>query len=409
MSQSDLEYIRSVTGQTVTVQDFDWRELMEDGVIAEVTIGRWRGKMRLTPEDLGLPAEAIKEQELTELLHLGDKLLLPAKTLRSLQAVESRARAKLRRAGFETHWGIFIPVTAYQTMKRDLDECKTDYFRLRNNILDQYDDLKSEMYMSYLAAGRVAYDRLMQQNYLPYGSNREIFAEDFANRILVNIPPAAEIYASFEFEVRLSYIPLPALLDQKAERAASRPDLQEDAEEYERRRAREKMQRDIITRAQEDKEKLVNQFLDDIQNQLNSTVHNVCVDVLQALTDNDRLNNRNVVSLKKLIETVSQLNFYKDQDVEQAINRVREDITSRQPDERSKTSMEKTLRSIVTLTRSKLIDLGERPRDARNLDISADPSPEEIQLARRTLAPPSMDFSFAVPEMAERKFISPNE
>ena len=94
--QADLDYIKQLTGEErISLRKANWSQLMKQGVIATVTVGRWRGRTRLDPEDLGLPPDAILEQDLSDLLHLGDKILLPAPTLRALEAVESRARKTL--------------------------------------------------------------------------------------------------------------------------------------------------------------------------------------------------------------------------------------------------------------------------------------------------------------------------
>lgn len=406
-SNEQLDYIRkSVNSNSVYLKEFDWRDVMRDGVIAEVTIGRWRGKMRLSPEDLGLPADAIKEQELSDLLHLGDKLLLPAKTLRRLTALESRARQKLSRSGFETHWGTFVPVTAYDKFRRELDECERDYYAMRDEIVLNYDDLVEQVRQSYFAAGLVAYDRLrkadpdaMQYNY----ASRELFAESFSRRILSNVPPVNQIYQSFRFEISLYYIPLPSLVEETVSPATLTPDQAE----YQREQERQTMQRDIVAKAQDQKEELIAGFFEDIQNQLNRTVHDVCTDVLSALQKQTKLNNRNVVSLKRLVENVANLNFYRDPDIEASIKKIREDITDRSQEDRSTIGMESVLGSIITLTRSALIDLGERPPAPRDLDIPAEPTADDLQMARRQLQPIQATIDAEIPTMARTMQIEP--
>ena len=60
--------------------------------------------------------------------------LLPAQTLRALEAVESRARKVLIRSGFKTVWGTFVPVTSYREFRQEMDLCRDDYFALRDEI-----------------------------------------------------------------------------------------------------------------------------------------------------------------------------------------------------------------------------------------------------------------------------------
>src|SRR5690348_18290300 len=59
-----------------------WLRLMQDGVLVALHIRRWRATARLTWEDLGLPGanlpdDAGRVASLDDLLHLGDKRLLP--------------------------------------------------------------------------------------------------------------------------------------------------------------------------------------------------------------------------------------------------------------------------------------------------------------------------------------------
>ncbi len=57
----------------------------------------------------------------------------------------------------------------------------------------------------------------------------------------------------------------------------------------------------------------------------------------------------------------------------------------RSPDERSLLSIERTLKSIATVTRQTLVDLGQRPRSARDLGVPDEPTPGDLYLARRQL------------------------
>ena len=149
-SQADLEFIKQQTGEErITLRKANWSQLMKQGVIATVTVGRWRGRTRLHPEDLGLPPDAILEQDLSDLLHLGDKILLPAPTLRALEAVESRARKTLINAGFKTAWGTFVPVTSYREFRQEMDVCRDAYFALRDEIVRNDETIRTNMRSAY--------------------------------------------------------------------------------------------------------------------------------------------------------------------------------------------------------------------------------------------------------------------
>ena len=107
--------------------------------------------------------------------------------------------------------------------------------------------------------------------------------------------------------------------------------------------------------------------------------------MMRLYSKRDRARLTIIVRLKRLVESVAKLNLYDDAEIETAVQRVQEQITLRSPDERSLLSIERTLKSIATVTRQTLVDLGQRPRSARDLGVPDDPTPTQIQLARRQL------------------------
>ena len=104
--------------EAITATNPRWLELMREGVLVRLHIGRWRARTTLRWRDLGVvPGQGEEEQVLHELLELGHKYLLPRDDVRALDSADSSARKWLERNAFRTYWGFFVPVTAYAEWK----------------------------------------------------------------------------------------------------------------------------------------------------------------------------------------------------------------------------------------------------------------------------------------------------
>ena len=401
-----LEDIKSITGnkQIGSIQEYEWRDLMQEGVIATVTVGRWRGKTQLRPSDLGLPADALRKSDLADLVVMGDKFLLPPEVLKMLTAIESRARARLKRAGYETHWGIFVPVTSYESFIADMENIKQEYFRTRDTVVQNFEGYVDIVLQRYRTSALAAYDRLYRENPALVGEDRPLFADQFINRIAGAIPSAQDFGSSFKFELRLSYIPLPSLIDAQITAQEDAYDAnRETYEEYQRRRAAAQMQTDVIRKAQEDKEEMINGFLSDVQSQLYGTVNDVISNVSAALANQGKLNNRNIVSLQNLVRNIKELNFWQDQDLDRAIRDIESEITTQPASDRSTYIMAGVLKDIERISNYKLIALGERKREPRQ-DIQTDIEPTAApKLQRATLDQPTQIRMDDLPKIERRE------
>src|SRR5690606_22329998 len=103
--------IEQIANQPINEKNVDWLAVMEDGVIVNLHIRRWRAVTRLNMDDLGIPTD---QAELSELFELGEKKLLPADIVRKLNNIETKARQTiLGKYAIKTYWGNFVPVTAF--------------------------------------------------------------------------------------------------------------------------------------------------------------------------------------------------------------------------------------------------------------------------------------------------------
>lgn len=413
--QDDIERIEAETGQNVNLLDADWIKHMRAGVIARLHIRRWRGKTRLDSQDLGMDAEHV--QSLAKLMHLGEKMLMPKEIVRRLDNLDSKARTRLGNASYQTYWGQFVPVTAYQGLKDDLAGLEAEYFGLRDEMIANYDLWLAQMRSEYRQVAQMAYRRLAQVSPATVRfQDEEGFVVTFVTNILARIPSREEIYTSFGFDLELLYIPLPSLLaedvaraqgiqiqtDLDIDRMQAKRKLEREQEWAEEERLRagvlaarsaaqvqaemmERMNRDIVDAARQQKEQLVNGFMADIRSQLTGLIFETCRDVLEKLKGKDDLHARTVVQVKNLIVQIEKLNFFEDQDAAQMIQRLRETVVLPSPGDRTLGDIQAQLGAIVTLTRQTLVDLGARPASIRSLGLPDVVTVAGIDMARRTL------------------------
>lgn len=369
-----------------------WSSLLKQGVIADLTLRRWRGITVLSLEDIGVPINDEK-QLYGELLNLGEKLLLPREIINKLNSIDSGARKNMARHGFQTHWGIFIPATAYEGFKADNAKYKARYMAVRDQIIEQYDEMLDRLLGSYTQAARVAYRRYNKlagaSDDDHHYSSEDDFIDAFVARIRTLIPSKEVISNSFSFEVALAFVPLPSLLaedEAQADRVraeAIRDRTIVDAEE-ERQQMITSMHYDVIDAARRQKNELIDSFLQNIAGQLRSQIYDAVVTIGESVQRNGYLHPRSVVQIKTLVDQVSKLNFFGDADADRMIRQLQEMIIG-SDENRSLEEVTNVLRNIAVVTKTSLLALGEAPREARALGITGSPSTDMVRQARRFL------------------------
>ena len=122
-------------------------------------IRRWRAKASLDLEDLGLPSDS--EDQVGDLLTLGDKRLLPVDLGKRLEAKESAGRKCLERSAYATYYGPFLPASRFRSWLSEDKEHERGYLAIRDEITERYDDILLELLSAYRGAARAAYRRAM--------------------------------------------------------------------------------------------------------------------------------------------------------------------------------------------------------------------------------------------------------
>ena len=405
--------IAEALGADVRTANAGWVRLMREGVIAHLRVRRWRALVKSDWADFGLsgwladddlPEGATPEQKqqatatrkkLDEIFKRGERRLLPKPLFDQLNSVESNARKCVERYSYRTHWGYFIPATVYAELKTALAVYEAQYFGLRDEIAQGYDRIFTTLTLDYTRQATTAWlvsRGKSDTRSLSLLEQAELgrFKQEFVQSIVRHLPSKEEIYDSFGFDLELSYIPLPSLL---AEDEAERERIQAARDlESERERMVKQMQRDVIAEAERQKIEMVDGFYRDLVRGLRAEVYTVCTDVLAAIEKNGgKLVGPSASRLKNMMAQVEKLNFMGDRAMTASMDKLRPYLAQAAV-RRDMDDISRVLRSIATVTRATLLDLGEAPRSARDWGVADIPTPELVRRAQRDLDLPDIQI-----------------
>ncbi len=379
-----------------SVNGTDWRRRMKEGFLVELSIKRWRARKKLALTELGInPPTAEARAVYEQLLTLGSKLLLPQQTLKDLETIERLARAHLREHTFKTPFGTFLPYTSYGLWKSGNEEFKARFFARRDEIVAAYPALIEQVLTEYEQIARHTYQLLLSQiddlgDSFP---DEDAFVAHFRLEIIArNIKSADEFAATFTYDERFSRIQ--ALDSLESEEVEADVVISERAAEIEaaqnRKRQLEEMNRDLVRKAREQKQEMIDNFLSSLLTQIRTLTYDAVTSVLASIQEQETLQGRPVIQLKNLIEQLKTMNFYGDQDIDTILTLLHS-IIEMPARERDIPEITRQLRAIATLTRGTILALGdEAPREGKDitpqeLGIASYPSDEEIREAREEI------------------------
>jgi hypothetical protein len=396
MSDSKEQVIEQILGTSIDL--VDWRKKMKEGFLVTLRIQRWRARKRLSLSELGIkpptvPASAAYE----ELLTLGSKLLLPLQTLKDLDAIERGARIHLKNFTYETPFGTFIPYTSYRQWKSGNEQFKERFYAKRDEIVSEYPALVEQVLSEYDQIARHTYQLLCTQDaeFTQIFPHEEAFLLHFRTEVIArNIKTAEEFAATFVYDEQFSRIQLLDSLEAEeldtegAENVITQKQAEIEAAQK-RRVMLEEMNRDLVRKAREQKEAMIDGFLTSLIVQMRSLTYDAVTSVLQSIKQQDTLQGRPAFQLKHLVEQIQQMNFYGDQDIDGILTTLYS-IIEKPSKERDISEIKRQLKAIATVTRSTILSLGESPRDTKevspqDLEISPIPDEEEIREAREEI------------------------
>lgn len=374
-----------VDASAIKTQTVDWLKFMEEGVVVSVHIRYWRMKTKLTLEDLGMnsidPAEV---KAMSEIMSVGEKYLQPLSILKAINSADTTMRQTVKKHGYSTYYGQFIPATALDAFLADFEKCKQKILDVRDDIDNSWAENRRAVLDNYAVQARSAFRRAQRESVQRSFSAEDSFVDAFMQRIMNAIPSRSTVFDSFQVELEMNYIPLPSALAADKEKAAL---IEETADN---RRAESqavlRMKQEMARRAQSMKEEMIEKFRTDVVGQLQSAAYNAAVDVLETLKRNDgALIGPSVKQLRNMVQTLQNMNFFADTDVEAMIAQVKSQIDAGAADQRDSAKVQRTLQDIATITRSNLISLGQSARSAREVEIPDMPAEFTVRQARKNL------------------------
>ena len=422
--ESDIERLKEITGLgDISVLKMDWAKWMRNGVIVNIMMGRWRAQKKLTLEDLGIrPDNEEEEKALKEAFALGHKMLAPDEWIKQGNALEQRARSALQDYSFrinlspgktssDTSDDRFVTADQYAELKAKLSEIQAEYMQLPQYFSDHYEEILKQLSNRYSAIAETTYRTLLGTGHDP--GPLDVYVDRFVGSVLSAVPTPEEVAARFYFEVEASYIPLPSLVaDDMAKARAIELEVLEAEEEMEaariirqarvraeetesqtKLRLQEEMHRDVIDRAKKQKDRIVDRFLTDIKGQLADKLYQSASNILSSLERNSKLMPRSVVEIDGLIQSIQNMNFFGDPDVDSMIERL-QSISSTKASQRSMTEVQQIITDVATVTKATLICLDKPTRrikkEENDVDVfvPADAVSVEASLRRLRAAEP---------------------
>jgi len=346
-----MSNIINIGGHDVDVDQYrnDWAlALMSQGIIVKLSMGRWRGTAKLTPDMLGLRHVDEEGFEFSKkYLNLGIQKLLPPDVMHNIRVIETMARNVLNNHSFTTVWGKFVPYTAFESWKRDNDKVRQDFIDAAKAIGNQYDEIVSSVGQEYKKLARDVWARLYPQN---KNGATDSYVEDFISKVLVRIPPREDIVESFKYETTYLVIPMPSFVEENVARA-------EEIRESVRQKVldgeiEETTKRHIAEEYRKKKKELIDSFLESTVRELRKYVGELCDSVLSSLGQHaqsgdvpDRLERK----LKNMIKKVRYLNFHEDKEVSRLLNELESEMDKFEG-ERTTEAISDKLKEIVRVT-----------------------------------------------------------
>lgn len=408
----------------------DWSVLTKRVVVVTVAIGYYRGRKRLQAEDLGLQALLSRDPEFAQYLRqavlLGSKRLLPSGLMGKVELVESRTRYALEKVSLKTGFGHLVGRDLYPDLKTQLQQNRDEFFRLRDEVYANYEDVFGEMLDVYRKLGRGALNAF-QRDGGTIDEPADVWIESYAQRVMSHLPPAETLAASYTFEWWPAFLAtssdvvedlaLAELRRREAELNDARLRLEAQNIRYQedfnyqrmqaeleeiraRARREEELAREVQAHAEQQHAQWIEGTFKDISCQLREVVYEDMVNVLSSMQAHGHLVRNSSKEIKGTIERLRRLNYLDDEDIV-AMRRQLEAVVDSNPKKRSAEAIAGVLKQIATLTRADLLAAGRSPRSGAELAIPEEIEPERRAAARRAVVgpPPVLE----VPSLGRRR------
>jgi hypothetical protein len=361
--------------------------LMAGGCIVDCHIGRWGGKTTLTPEDLGikLSADPATRKRQKALFNLGEKFLLPQKTLNQLISLEVRARKNSRSWGIQTFFGTFFSPTAYRQFKNRHDAIAAEAKAIWMDVIENYDTIKEQMKVEYEIMAQDAWRRMRRQG--PEAVAPEAVVKEYVERVMAKFPSRQYIENSWRFEAVPTIVPLPSML--AADMAAAdtiKADAIRGGANVSQAILDRALQDDVAAYWHERKRESIDGFLVDIVAGIRQQVYDSLMAAKETASRNGgTLPGKTVQALKTMVETVTTLDPYGDLELEMAFRKMQKYLDA-DPKVRDTVEIVRLADDLATVLHASLALMDRAPRTTGDSDLVAElPTVAAVRQARESL------------------------
>lgn len=328
--KSQTEQIEAATGEKVQRLAVPIDQLLKQGVLVNLQVGRWRAATSLSLADLGVKFDSSEAQDAAaRILRPGQRLLMPLKLIHQADSIESCIRTTLsvqyaqshgsRAFAYRTRWGAFVPAASFADWKAVFEAWKTKYFDIRDEICNGYDSWVAEITNDYLSVAADTQQRLRKQGVaVPPWDEMKQATLAWLRR---NIPSVEHIRDSFICTYDLAYIPFSAELAKEADKLVIAGLTEEKVA------AMRAMHADVVAHEREARERVITEFEGAVRGQLYGIVNEALSSLLRmvdraGIDGRENIGKRASAKIAFIKSQVASLDLFEDADLRRQIGRL---------------------------------------------------------------------------------------
>ena len=277
--------------------------LTREGVLINVSIRYWRATKKLNAEDIGLDPESVE----TRLISLGHKKLIPRESLQTFALIEGRAHSLVESNTFPFLNGLghFLPNARLEETTDKLEQLEREFVAEKANFLGKYAETRAAALVEWrAAAARLVSDpaRLVEA------------IED-------SFPNPAKMDRAFGYAVQLFQIRVPEKLAFDPISPVQQQAVMQAREEAVKHAA-DKINHGVET------------FISDCVASLREQTAALCEEMLESMkAGKTGVHQKTLNRLVKFIDEFKTLNFVGDRELEEQLERMRQEFLGRSAEE----------------------------------------------------------------------------
>lgn len=279
--------------------------IMRDGVLVEVVVKRWRGTTRLKANELGITDPkmvAFAEQRLS----LGVKHLIPKVLAKDLEAAEVAARQALYAAGLKTSYGRFVPTHRFRAFREIFEQAEERFNAKLAELCDKLDVIKNNIRDEYVPLAQQAWQGERTGwnggSHAIYEVAPPEFVASFVEKVVAQVPSAAEIMqqASFTYHLNILNAPDTTLAAQFAS-------------------SDQAVNEELTQHLSDRKKEFIDDFLRSIRDGLADSVQKMVEEVHKTTDGKEHIHGKTLGKILKAISDLKDLNITQDMDIEEVL------------------------------------------------------------------------------------------